>query len=83
MRIVAPIQKILLVKQNFQKKKLFSRGNFTLFMSKILQIGDNFFQLILPKDSENLKRLNILDIELWEVGGKKTFKWSEQIKKNP
>ena len=50
------------------------RGNFTPF----IQIRDHFFPLVFPKDSENLKSL---DIGLREGGGTKMFKWSEQRKK--
>ena len=32
---------------------------------------DHFFPLLFPKDSKSLK---VLDIRLWEVGGKKTVK---------
>ena len=37
-------------------------------MSKSFQMGDHFFSLFFPKDSENLKSL---DIGLWEVGAKR------------
>ena len=37
-------------------------------MSNSFQIGDHFFSLLFPKDSENLKSL---DIGLWEVGAKR------------
>ena len=55
MRIVAPIPKK-------------SCGNFTPFMSKSIQIWDHFLPLVFPKDSENLKSL---DIGLLEVGATK------------
>ena len=68
MRIEAPIpKKILLCKAKFSKKKLFLRGDFTPFISKSFQIWDRFFPLLFPKDSENLKSL---DIGLWEMGEK-------------
>ena len=44
-------------------KNFFCRGNFTPFMSKSFKIWDHFFPLLLPKDSKNLKSL---DIGLWE-----------------
>ena len=50
------------------KKNLFRSGNFTPFMSNSFQIGDHFFSLLFPKDSENLKSL---DIGLLEVGAKR------------
>ena len=46
-------------------------GDFRPFPIKKVQIWDHFFPLLLTKDSESLK---ILDIRLQEVGGKKTFK---------
>ena len=52
-------------------KKNFCCGDFTPFMGNSCQIWDHFFQLLFPKDSENL---NTLDIWLWEVGAKKTVK---------
>ena len=53
------------------------RGVFTSFMSKSCQISDGFSPLLFPKDSKNIKSL---DID-WTLGsgGKKTFKWSEQM----
>ena len=38
---------------------MFCRGNFTPFMSKSFQIWGHFLLLLCPKDSENLKSLNI------------------------
>ena len=49
-------------------KKNFQRGYFTPFTRKSFQIGDHFFSLLFPKDSKNLKSL---DIGLWEVGAKR------------
>ena len=46
----------------------FHRGDFALFISKSFQIWDHFFLLLFPKDSENLKSL---DIGLWEVGARR------------
>ena len=43
-------------------------GDFTPFMSKNIQIQDHFFSLISPKDSDDLKSL---DIGLMEVGAKR------------
>ena len=51
-----------------KKKNFFCHGNFTPFISKSCQIWDHFFPLLLPKDSKNLKRL---DIGLWGVGAKR------------
>ena len=42
-------------------------SNFTPFMGESYWIGDHFFSLLFPKDSKNLKSL---DIGLWEVGAK-------------
>ena len=56
------------VRQNQQKKNFFLRGDFRPLPNKNVQIWDHFFPLLLPKDSESLK---ILDIWLWEVGAKK------------
>ena len=47
-------KKILLVRQSFQKKLFFLRGNFSHFISKSFQIWHHFFQLFFPKDSNNL-----------------------------
>ena len=63
-------------------KNFFRRGDFTPFMSKSFQIWDHFFPLLFPKDSENLKSL---DIGLWEVGAKRRLngvnKWKKICKK--
>ena len=56
--------------KKIRKKNLFCRCNFTLFLSKSFQIWDHFFQLLFPKDSQNLKSL---DIELWKVGAKRSL----------
>ena len=48
------------------KKKMC--GNFRQLSNKNVQIWDNFFPLLFPKDSESLK---ILDIWLWKVGTSK------------
>ena len=52
-------KKILLERQNSPKKNLFLRGDFTPFISKSFHIWDYFFILLFPKDSENLKSLDI------------------------
>ena len=61
---------ILLVRQISPKKKIFFflRGDLTPFMSKSFTIRDHFLPLLIPKDSENLKSL---DIGLQEVGAKR------------
>ena len=62
-------KKILLLRPNLeQQKKLFLRGDFTLFMSKSFTISDNFFPLLFSKDSEYIKSLDI------GLQAKKTFK---------
>ena len=48
-------------------KTFFAVADFTQFLSKKVQIWDNFFPLLSPKDSEYLKSL---DIGLQEVGAK-------------
>ena len=60
-------KKILLVRQNSSTKKLLLRVNLTTFISKSFQIWDHFLPLFFPKDSKNLKSL---DIGLWKVGAK-------------
>ena len=65
-------KKILLVRQNLSKIKLFLARWFTVFMSKKFQILDHFFPLVFPKDSENLKSL---DVGLWEVVTKRRLNW--------
>ena len=73
-------KKIPLVRQNSSKKKFCN--NFSTFMSKSFQIWDHFCPLHFPKDSENLKSV---DIWLWEVGTKRHLngvnKWKKSIKK--
>ena len=56
--------------QNLPQNKLFLWDDFTPFISKSFQIGDHFFPLFFPKDSESL---NILEIQLWKVGAKRGF----------
>ena len=58
------------VKKNNKNVKdfFFCRGDFTSFMSKSYQIWDPSFLLLFPKDSENLKSL---DIGLRKVGAKR------------
>ena len=51
-----------------QCQNFFCPGDFTTFMSKSFQIWDHFFPLLFPKDSKNLKSL---DIGLWEVRAKR------------
>ena len=60
-------KKIMLVRQNWSKKKLFLRDNFTPFMHKSIHIWNYLFPLVFPEDLENLKSL---DIGLQEVGAK-------------
>ena len=57
-----PASKAKFIENNFF---FFSRGDFTPFMRKSIQIWDHFFSLVLPEDLENLKSL---DIGLREVG---------------
>ena len=52
-------------------KKINLRSDFRPLPNKNVKMLDHFFPLLFPKDSESLK---ILDIRLWEVGGKKTVK---------
>ena len=66
-------KKILLVRQSLPRKRRRKKmnkfcGHFTPFMSKGFQILDQFFPLLFPRDSENLKSV---DIWLWEVGAKR------------
>ena len=65
-------KKIVLCKAIFTQKQKKWRSYFTPFISKSFQIWDYFFPLLFPKGSESLK---FVDIRLWEVGTKKTFKW--------
>ena len=53
-------------------------GDFTPFMSNSFQIRDHFIPLPFPKDSENLKSL---DIGLSEVGAKRRFNGVKKCKK--
>ena len=78
--ITTDTKKILLVRLNLQQqqKNFFLPGNVTPFMSKGCPIWHPFFPLLFPKDSKNLKSL---DIGLWASGGKNTFIWNKQVKK--
>ena len=76
MRIVAPI---VSRKEKFNEKLTFFARFFTHFISKSFQIWDHFFPLLLLKDSENLKSL---DIELWEVGAKRCLNGVNKCKKS-
>ena len=62
-------------------KNFFRRGDFRPFLSKNVQIWDQFFPLFFPKDCEYLKSL---DIGLWEVGAKRPLngvnKWRKSVK---
>ena len=69
-------KKILLVWQNLPEFFFFLRSNFTVFISKSFQIRDHFFPLLFPKDSENLKSL---DIGLQEMGAKRRLKGVKNI----
>ena len=72
-------KKILQVRQNWPKKyNFFLCGNFTPLMSKSFPIWDHLFFLLFPKDSENLKSL---DIRLSEVGAKRRLKGVKKWKK--
>ena len=48
----------------FVDNQTFLRGNFTPFISKSIQISDQFLPLVFPKDSENLK-VWTLDFGKW------------------
>ena len=69
-------QKILLVGQNLLKNKILQQFK-TRYELKFSNLRPLLF-IFFPKGFQNLKSL---DIRLWEVGPKKTFIWSEQIKK--
>jgi hypothetical protein len=56
------------------KKNFFLRGDFRPLPTKNVQILDQFFPLLFPKDSESLK---ILDIRFQEVGAKRPLKKTE------
>ena len=51
-----------------KEKKLFLGGDFTPFISKSFQIWPISFHYLFPKDSENIKSL---DIGLWEAVAKR------------
>ena len=69
-----PASKAKLIKNNF-----FLRCDFTPLMSKSIRIWDRFFALVFPKDSENLK---CLDIGLREVGSKRRLNGVNKGKKS-
>ena len=64
------------VRQNQQKNKLFLRVDFRPLANKNVQMWDNFFPLLFPKDSESLK---ILDIRLREVGAKRPLNGTSKV----
>ena len=51
-------------------------GNFRPLPNKNVQMLDNFFPLLFPKDSESLK---IFDIQLWEVGAKRLLNVTSKV----
>ena len=53
-------------------------GDFRQLPSKNVQMLDHFFPLLVPKDSESLR---ILDIRLWEVGAKRPLNGTSKVKK--
>ena len=63
------------------KNNFFLRGDFRPLPNKNVQRWDHFFPLLSPKDSENLKSL---DIGLQEMGTKKRLngvnKWEKKTK---
>ena len=61
------------------KNQLFLRAGLTPFMSKIFQIGDDFFSLLFPKDSKSLKTLGI---QLWEVGTKRHLNGTSKVNRH-
>jgi hypothetical protein len=56
------------------KKNILLRGDFRPLPNENVQMLDQFFPLLFPKDSESLK---ILDIRLQEVGAKRPLKKTE------
>ena len=77
MRIVALIPKNLdltdlmdndLISLNLQRKNTFFCSNFTPFLSISFLFRDHFSSSHFHKDSDSL---NIIDIQLWEMEGKK------------
>ena len=61
------------------KKTLFLRGDFRPLPNKNIQMLDQFFPLLFPKDFESLK---ILDIRLWEVGAKRPLNGTSKVNKH-
>ena len=64
-------------KRSEQMKKN-CRSDFTPFMGKSFQVWDHFYALLFPKDSENLKSL---DIGLYELGAKRRLNGVNNWKK--
>ena len=58
------------------KKQTILRRNFRPLPNKNVSIWDHFFPLLLPKDSDSLK---ILDIRLWEVGAKRRLNGTSKV----
>ena len=52
------------------------RGNFTPYISKRFQMRDHFFPILFSK---NLESLNILAIQLWEVGAKRHLNGNSKV----
>jgi hypothetical protein len=63
-------------KQNQQQKNFFLHGNFRPLPNKNVQMGDHFFSLLFPKNSESLK---IFDIQLQEVGAKRPLNGTSKV----
>ena len=64
--------------KKIRKKNFFCCGNFRPFLSKNVQIWDQFFPKLFPKDSESLKSLYI---QLQEVGAKRGLNGTSKVNK--
>jgi hypothetical protein len=61
-----------------KKKNFFLRGDFRPLPNKNVQMLNNFFPLLFPKDFESIK---IVDIQLREVGEKRPLNDTSKVKK--
>ena len=64
------------VVKKITKKNFFLRRDFKRLSNKNVQICDQFFPLLFPKDSESLK---ILDIGLQEMGAKRRLNGTSKV----
>ena len=73
------VRNILLSMPKFAPKLPFLRGDFTPCINKSFQIWDHFFPLLVPKDYESLKMLDIRRTALWPQQTVRSSCWSSMF----